>query len=173
MCSAAAEQQSSLSERVSGWNCLSWRNSLNGCCYFFLLHLLVFHSPSSNPLANNPSWLSTSVPSPRGVTFGLCLLSPLLLLFPQTFPSVRAAPGVWRSVNSTHRAENSWEEVAGAWLVHSPLSPTSPYCSPLLLVFSFSIFWTQLFSHHNEKAAPGCDATGERIKSIRVYEFEG
>lgn len=75
-------------------------------------HQLLISIP--NPIANNPSWLSTFMPSPRGITFGLCLFYLSSVCSSRPFHLAPPAPGVWSFVNWSHTAANSWENVAEA-----------------------------------------------------------
>lgn len=83
------------------------------------------------------------MPSPGGITFGL----PVLLLFWRHFHLSPPGLGVWRFVKWTHRAENSWEKVAGTWLVGCPsLTLSLSRCqTPAINLFPLHIGHLTLF----------------------------
>jgi len=96
----------------------------------------LFVSPSPVPSHNNPSCRSPFMPSPRGITFGLCLFYLSYVCSSRPFHLSPSAPGSLKLCDLSSLGCTHFERLTS-------LSPTQSLFV-LLSIFSHSIFCTRL-----------------------------
>lgn len=109
--------------------------SIDMCCHSYILvfQLFVFQFAS----ADNPPWLSTLLPSPRGKAFGLCPFSLYSLCSFKSLYLFPSAPGFWHYMNCAHKTKYSWEPAV------KPSCSADPSQCQSVIVSQMNIYYSE------------------------------